>query len=197
MATLTITQPLTVELPPMSEAEFYEFCRRNEDLRIERTAEGKIIVMAPAYTETGGWNRRITTQLANWADEDGRGEAFDSSAGFTLPNGAMRSPDSAWVSYARIDSLPEGGMHAFARLCPEFVIELFSSSDSLREVQAKMREWIENGTELGWLIDPYQRVVYEYTRDGMRRLDDLSEIPGHGPVEGFTLDLRRIWKRLK
>src|ERR1700730_14448663 len=135
MDVLTITRPVSVVLKPMNEDEFFEFCQRNEDLRIERTAEGEIIVVPPASLETGGGNARIIAQLSVWADEDGRGRAFDSNTGFTLPSGAVRSPDAAWISEARIQTIPENDYRKFAHVCPEFVIELLSPTDSLPELK--------------------------------------------------------------
>ena len=155
------------------------------------------MIMSPAGFGTGDRNSSLIAQLRVWADSDSQGIAFGSNPGFTLPSGAVRSPDAAWVSNAKVEAISEEDYERFAHVCPEFIIELLSPSDSLKETQAKMSEWIENGTELGWLIDPYQRVVYEYTQAGMRRFDDLSEIRGHGPVEGFILDLSKVWKRRK
>jgi len=178
----------------MSDDEFFEFCQRNDDLRIERTAEGEIIVMPPAGSQTSHRNLGIAAQLWDWAEEDGRGQAYDSSAGFTLPNGAVRSPDASWISNERIESISEREIEKFAHVCPEFVIELVSPSDSLPELQRKMQEWIENGAQLAWLIDPFQRLILEYTSGAVRTSDAPDEMVGTGQVEGFRLNLRKIWK---
>src|SRR5450759_5832007 len=117
MDSMTITGPVSVAFKRMSDDEFFEFCQRNDDLRIERTAEGDIIVMPPAGLGTGGRNSSIIAQLQQWAEEDGRGRAFDSNTGFTLPNGAVRSPDAAWISNERIESIPEVEIEKFAHVC--------------------------------------------------------------------------------
>src|SRR5207302_4996750 len=124
------------------------------------------------------------------------GRSCDSSVGFTLPNGAVRSPDASWISNERLESISRDEIRRFPHVFPEFVIELLSPSDSLPALKRKMREWIENGAELGWLIDPFERILYEYTpkrrfADSIRR----TRWPERGPVDGFRLDLRNIWKR--
>ncbi|PHX56836.1 hypothetical protein CP500_003295 [Tychonema bourrellyi FEM_GT703] len=147
MTTLLIpTQsvPLTIELPaiePMTVEQFYQFCLANGDLRIERTASGEVIVMSPAFSDTSNRNGKISLQLANWAEQDGTGETFDSSAGFTLPNGATRSPDASWIKLERWNALTEEQKASFAPICPDFVIELRSSSDTLKGLQKKMQEY--------------------------------------------------------
>jgi len=192
MDTLTITGPVSVSLRAMSDDEFFEFCQRN-DLRIERTAEGEIIVKPLVGFETGGRNSSIIAQLGVWAERDGRGQPY-LHAGFTLLSGAMRSPDAAWISQERIQSIPEDEIERFAHVCPEFVIELVSPSDSVPELKRKMLDWIENGAQLAWLIDPFQRLVVEYTSGAVRTFDTPDEMAGTGPVEGFRLNLRKIWK---
>ena len=146
----------------MSEDEFFEFCVLNRDLRIERTAEGDIVIMPPAGTETGGSNLEIAGQLRNWAKIDGTGKGFDSNAGFTLPSGAMYAPDASWLLKSRWKTLPKADRRGFAHICPDFVIELKSPSDSVSFLQSKMEEYVANGARLGWLIDPDRRVVYVY-----------------------------------
>ena len=140
-----------------SDEDFLEFCAQNPNHRIERTAEGRVIVMSGTGARTGSRNRRITQILGNWADRDGRGEAFDSSSLFLLPNTALRAPDAAWVSYPRLARLPEIQKDKIPPLCPEFVIELMSPTDRLPQVKLKMSEYMANGAELGWLIDPQRR----------------------------------------
>lgn len=160
--------PLTVNLPmqvEMTMAEFYEFCQANRELRIERSASGEVIIMPPAFSDTGNRHLKIAQQLGNWADQDGTGEAFDSSAGFTLPNGATRSPDAAWIRLERWNALTENEKASFAPICPDFVVELESSSDTLSGLQAKMEEYITNGALLGFLIDRKQRQVHIYRPD--------------------------------
>jgi Uma2 family endonuclease len=195
MDILTITGPVSVALKPMSDDEFFEFCQRNDDLRIERTAEGEIVVKPLLGLEAGSRNFGIIVQLGAWAEEDDRGRGFGSNTGFTLPNRAVRSPDAAWISNQRMDAIADDDIEKFAHVCPEFVIKLLSPSDSLPALQRKIQEWIENGAELGWLIDPFERVVFEYTRNGMRKIDAPDDLASTGPVEGFRLRLGKIWKR--
>ena len=139
---------LTVNLPAiksMTVEQFYEFCLANRDLRIERTASGEVIIMPPAFSDTGNRNLKISQQLANWAEQDGIGETFDSRAGFTLPNGATRSTDASWIKLERWNTLTVEQKASFAPICPDFVIELRSSSDTLSGLQNKMQEYIDNG----------------------------------------------------
>ena len=178
----------------MTDEEFYDFCRLNPDLRIERTAKGEIVIMAPTGGETGYRNNDLSRQLGNWARRDGRGRSFDSSTGFILPNGAARSPDASWVERSRLASLTREQKRKFLPLCPDFVVELTSPTDTLPEVREKMGEWMENGAQLGWLIDTDNRTAYVY-RPGREpeRVVAPERLPGEGPVAGFTLELAEIW----
>lgn len=173
---------------------FFDFCMQNPDMRIERSAEGEIIVMPPAGGESGDQNGEITTQLRLWAKKDKRGRAFDSSTGFTLPNGAVLSPDASWVRYPRLERLSKEQKRGFLPLCPDFVIELKSPTDRLKTRKAKMVEWIENGADLGWLIDPDRRTVTVYRPGHVpEKLVNPDAIVGEGPTEGFRLDLVEVW----
>ena len=194
----TIEQsPLTVRLHPvveMTDEQFFELCQLNRDLHIERTATGDLIIMPPTGSGSGNRNARITQQLMNWADRDGTGVGFDSSTGFTLPNGAKRSPDAAWILLERWNTLTPEQQEGFAPICPDFVVELRSPSDNLTELQAKMQEYIENGIRLGWLIDRPQRSVYVY-RPGtaVEILENPETLSGETVLPEFTLDLSKIW----
>jgi len=171
MTTLLIqteNMPLTVKLPaiaPMTHAQFYEFCLANRDLRIERTANGDLVIMPSAFSDTGNRNFNIAAQLGNWIEQDGTGIGFASSAGFTLPNGATCSPDASWTRLERWSVLTEAQKASFAPICPDFVIELRSSSVreaspkeiTLTSLQDKMQEYMTNGAVLGWLIDRSQK----------------------------------------
>jgi Uma2 family endonuclease len=182
---------------PMSEAEFFDFCARNPDVRIERDAYGEIIIMPNTGGETGYRNSKLNARLAIWSERDGRGDTFDSSTVFLLPNGAARSPDASWVLKTRLDRLTKEEKKGFMPLCPDFVVELTSPSDRLRMVKAKMREWMENGAALGWLIDPDSRTIYVYRgRQDPEELVGVDSVSGEGPVEGFRLDLADIWQGL-
>ncbi|HEY9876941.1 MAG TPA: Uma2 family endonuclease [Leptolyngbyaceae cyanobacterium] len=200
MTTLLIqteSTPLTVNFPAiasMTQAQFYDFCQANRDLRIERTATGEVVIMPPAFSDTGNRNLKIAQQLANWADEDGTGETFDSSAGFTLPNGATRSPDAAWIKLERWNALTDEQKASFAPICPDFVVELRSASDTLASLQAKMQEYVENGVVLGWLIDRKNRTIYVY-RPGKAPviLENPETVSGDPELPKFCLRMAKIW----
>ncbi|MBF2077433.1 MAG: Uma2 family endonuclease [Synechococcales cyanobacterium T60_A2020_003] len=200
MTTLRIqtdTIPLTVDFPAiasMTEQQFYEFCLANRDLRIERTANGEVEIMPPAFSDTGNRNFNIAVQLGRWTEQDGTGIGFDSSAGFTLPNGATRSPDASWIKLDRWNTLTDDQKASFAPICPDFVIELRSASDSLPRLQAKMREYIDNGARLGWLCDRQNRMVYVY-RPGREPeiLENPDTVSGEPELPGFRLQMGKIW----
>ncbi len=189
--------PLTVNFPTLksiSVEEFYEFCLANRDLRIERTASGEVIIMSPAFSDTGNRNIKIAQQLGNWAEEDGTGEAFDSSAGFTLPNGATRSPDASWIKLERWNALSEEQKASFAPICPDFVVELRSKSDTLSGLQNKMEEYIDNGSLLGLLIDRKNRKVYIYRPNQQPEILDNPETVSCEPIlPRFVLRMAKIW----
>ncbi|MBD2077819.1 Uma2 family endonuclease [Phormidium sp. FACHB-592] len=200
MTTLLIqteNSPLTVNLPaiaPMTPAQFYEFCLANRDLRIERTASGDVIIMPPAFADTGNRNFNIAAQLWNWTEQDGTGIGFDSSAGFTLPNGATRSPDASWIKLERWQTLTEAQKASFAPICPNFVIELRSSSDTLTSLQDKMKEYIANGTVLGFLIDRKNRTVHLYRpQQEPTILHNPETVSGDPELSGFVLQMAKIW----
>ena len=191
--------PLVVQLAPvieLSKDQFFEFCQLNRDLRIERNAKGELLIMPPAGGETGRGNAGITAQLWVWAKQDGTGVSFDSSTGFTLPNGAERSPDASWIRRSRWDQLPLEERQKFAPICPEFAIELRSPTDRLRTLQAKMQEYLDNGALLGWLIDPIVERVHVY-RPGapVEILTRPETLSGDSLLPGFVLDLREIWRQ--
>ncbi len=177
-----------------SDEEFLDFCARHPDARIERESDGEIIIMPPAFTETGGKNSSLTALVWLWAREDGTGRAFESSTGFTLPNRALRSPDASWVSNKRWNELSDEEKAGFSRISPDFVVELRSTSDRLSKIQAKMSEYIANGSSLGWLIDPIEQKVYVYRpRHQVEILDDPAEVSGEDVMPGFILKLKDIW----
>lgn len=188
---------LMLHLRPVVELDenlFFGLAGLNRDLRMELTAKGDLVVMPPAGGESSQRNAEITMQLGSWAKRDGTGATFDSSGGFVLPNGAVRSPDASWVERSRLAMLTDEQRKKFLPLCPDFVIELRSPSDSLRFLQDKMREYIENGAKLGWIIDPESRRVYVYNPDGsIRELEAPETLSGDPVLTGFVLDLREIW----
>ena len=178
----------------MSADSFFDFCQLNSHLRIERNATGKLIIMSPAGSETGNRNFKLIQQLANWTDRDGSGIGFDSSAGFILPNGATRSPDASWIKLTRWNSLSAKQKAKFAPICPDFVVELRSPSDSLQLLKDKMQEYIDNGVSLGWLIDRPNRQIYIYTPNHkVQCLDNSKTISGDPLLSDFVLNLVKIW----
>ena len=179
----------------MSREQFFQFCQLNRDVRIERNAEGSIAVMTPAGGETGARGLLLSAALFRWAEEDGTGVAFDSSTGFELPNGAVRAPDAAWVLRNRLVRLSPRDKERFLPLCPDFVIELLSPSDSRAAARRKMEEYRANGARLGWLIDPARRQVAIYRADGSLEQRDESDVAtGETVLRGFSLDLAAVWK---
>jgi Uma2 family endonuclease len=192
---------IQVELPvrirpehPMTDEEIMRFCTVNEMLRVERDANGELILMSPTGNRTSEANAELTFQLKLYARETGAGAVFDSNGGFTLPDGSMLNPDAALIRWPRYNALSEVEKQRFAHICPDFVVELRSPSDRLAGLQAKMGLWIANGAELAWLIDPLRKVVEIY-RPGRapETLEGGSSVEGEGPVAGFVLDLGRIW----
>src|SRR6266496_2338183 len=175
---------------PMNDEEFFDFCALNSDMRIEREPNGEIVIMPPAGFETGYRNSDLTTQLTVWAKKDGRGVALDSNTEYLLPNGAARAPDTSWVLKSRFEKFTKSQKKRFPYLCPDFVVELTSQSDRLAQLKTKMQEWIDNGAQLGWLIDADRRTVHIY-RPGQppEERPDINQLAGEGQVEGFSLDL--------
>lgn len=193
-----LVQPIEINfslLRKMSVDDFYEFCEQNRDFRIERTKEGDVIIMPPAYSETGGKNFNLAVDFGIWARQDKTGKGFDSSTGFTLPNGAVRSPDVSWIRLERWNALLQEKRKKFAQIAPDFVIELRSETDRVKDLQKKMREYIENGVSLGWLIDPQTKRVYVYRPNiETKVLENPKEISGEPLLKGFVLDMREIWQ---
>jgi len=196
-AILTVTPPLVLRLKPviqMSDEQLLELCQLNRDLRIECTREGDLIIMPPAGGESGRQNFNLAALFGQWVHADGTGVGFDSSTGFTLPNGAMRSPDLAWVRRPRWEALTQEERRRFPPLCPDFVLELRSRSDPLGYVQAKMQEYMDNGAQLGWLIDPLERKVSIYRLGAeVEVLDNPSALSGDPELPGFVLPLGEVW----
>lgn len=191
------TSSIVLQLSPvisLDEDKLFDFCQQNSHLRIERIPTGQIILMSPAGSETGNRNAKLMQQLANWTDQDGTGIEFDSSAGFVLPNGAIRSPDASWIELTKWNSLSDAQKSKFAPICPDFVVELRSPSDDLKTLQAKMQEYIDNDAALGWLIDREARQVYIYRPDcDVECLTNRQTVKADSVVKGFSLDLTKIW----
>ncbi|HTD53947.1 MAG TPA: Uma2 family endonuclease [Silvibacterium sp.] len=187
-----MTTQLNSVLPlQMSDGEFAELCRRLEPMSIELTKEGLIRMMAPAGNESSDANSEIITQLRNWWKTHRSGRVFDSNTLFTLPDGSRLGPDAAYITSERLTTIPRDSLRGFGHVCPNFVIELLSATDSPKDATEKMHNWVANGVEVGWLLDPYERVSYVF---GERSYSTkASGLEGSGPVKGFTLDLTEVW----
>jgi Uma2 family endonuclease len=195
LALSEIELPVRLRLErPVTDEELMCFSADNELLRVERDANGELLVMTPSGNRTGRKNAYVIQMLGMWADADRRGYHFDSSTGFTLPDGSMRMPDAAWVEAARWDVLSEEEKDGFSPLCPDFVIELRSKTDRLPMLEEKMTMWIANGAKLAWLIDPERKVVAIYRAgQAVEVLEDPSSVQGDGVVAGFELVMERVW----
>lgn len=190
--------PVVLKLKPainLTDDQLFELCQLNRDWRIEYTAQGELIVMPPTGGETGSQNAEITFQVQSWTRGNQTGVAFDSSTGFKLPNGAARSPDAAWVRRSRLAGLTREQKQKFLPLCPDFAIELRSPTDNLRAVLDKMQEYLDNGAQLGWLLDPLTRRVHVYLpQRSPEILEAPSTISADPLLPGFVLDLQKIWE---
>ncbi|MCC5608284.1 Uma2 family endonuclease [Nostoc sp. CHAB 5834] len=188
---------ITVNLNPiiqLTDNQFYQLCRENPEVKFERNAEGKLLIMPPTGGETGNRNFEISADFVIWNRQTQLGFGFDSSTCFKLPNGANRSPDVAWIRKERWNALTPEEQEKFPAIAPDFVLELMSPSDSLRETQGKMQEYIDNGVKLGWLINPKMRQVEIY-RIGkpIKILASPQELSGEDILPGFILNLQIIW----
>jgi Uma2 family endonuclease len=182
-------------LKPMNDDEFFDFCQRHKDLRIEMNEDGEIVIMPPTGSETGIKNFKLTGMFWMWVEKDGSGEGFDSSTGFVLPNGAKRSPDLSWMKLEKWNAIPKAKRKKFAPVCPDFVVELRSETDSLTKLKDKMEEYIGNGASLAWLIDAEKRKVYVYRPNAeVEILNNPAEISGEPLLTGFVLNLKEIWE---
>ena len=193
------TRPIVLDFKPvlrkLDEVDFFEFCQANRDWRIERTQGGEVIIMPPTGGMTGGRNFNLIGVFYAWVKANGTGKGFDSSTGFTLPNGARRSPDLAWIPLVRWHTLTPAEREEFPPLCPDFVVELRPRIDQLSNLQDKMQEYIDNGTQLGWLIDPFEKKVYIYSPSAsVVCLNNPSRVSGEPVLPGFVLEMRDIWE---
>jgi Uma2 family endonuclease len=192
-------EPIVLRFAPvlkkMSEQEFFDFCQRqDDDVRLELTGEGDLLIMSPTGGKTGERNSILNARLTLWALSDKTGHTFDSSTIFSLPNGAKRSPDFAWVGNERWNALTEAQQERFPPLCPDFVVELRSRTDSLKTLRRKMEEYVSNGARLGWLIDPSERKVYVYRPQAeVEELSDPQTVSGEPVLSGLSLELKEIW----
>jgi len=190
--TIALPAPLEVTID-LTDEQFFQLCQHNRDLRFERSASGELIIMLPTGSDTGSRNIDLSYQLQGWSRQNNLGLAFDSSTGFKLPNGANRSPDAAWIKRERWEALATEEKEKFAPLCPDFVVELRSKTDSLEKLQAKMQEYIENGARLGWLLDrKNQRVEIYRLNEEVEILQSPSFLSGEDVLPGFVLELKNI-----
>jgi len=189
--------PLVLQMSPaieMTDEQFFTFCQQNRNYQIERTATGEITIMPPTGSETGNRNFDLIVQLGIWTRQNGTGIGFDSSAGFTLPNGTIKSSDAAWVKLEKWQNLTPEQQQKFAPICPDFIVELRSPSDNLQTLKDKLQEYIDNGTSLGLLIDRKNRQVYIYRPNSqIECLDNPSIINCQPVLPEFILDLSTIW----
>ncbi len=196
---MDIPEPVTLRLRPVLDITpdiLLELSSLNDDLRLELTAGGELIVIAPTNLDTGDQTSEISMQLRMWAKRDGTGVSYDSSTGYTLKGNAVRSPDASWLLRSRRDGLSREQRRKYPAICPDFVIELRSPSDRLRVAQRKMTEWLDNGIRLGWLFDPDAKRVYIYRPDAeVQQLDNPESVSGDPVLPGFSLDLREVWQR--
>lgn len=188
---------LVIRLGPLrrklTDDEFFEFCQLNRDLRIEMTKEGEMIIMMPTGGEGGNRSYNFTVEFGIWAKANGTGVGFDSSTGFKLPNGAKRSPDLSWIRTGKWEAIPKKQRKKFAPICPDFVVEIRSETDSLETLQAKMEEYIANGAQLGWLIDPLEKKVHVYRPDArVKILNRPKTLSGDPLLKGLKLNLAGI-----
>jgi Uma2 family endonuclease len=179
---------------PMTDDDLFDFCQENELLQVERDANGDLLLMTPSGLEGAAANTDLVVELAIWARQDGRGRSSGNNAGFTLPDGSMRSPDAAWTSWEKWNAVPLAERKKFGRLVPDFIVELRSETDRLRPLQAKMQMWIDNGVELAWLIDPERRVVEVYRPNEASEIhEDPTSMLGTGSISGFCLVMNVVW----
>ena len=179
---------------PMSEDDFFDVCQRVDHLFFERDANGHVIVMPPAGSYSSNRSGRIFAQLLRWSDRTNRGVSFESSAGFTLPNGATRAPDAAWVASDRLAALPDDTKEKFLPLAPDFAVEVRSQHDQRHDLEEKMQEYITNGTRLAWLVDPYEETVDVYRDDDtVEHHEKPDALSGAPLLPDFTCDFARVW----
>ena len=179
---------------PMTQEQFFDFCQQNRKIRMERTAQGELIIMAPAGGNSGARNSSVNAQLFNWAAQRRSGRVFDSSTGFVLPNGANRSPDASWVSDEQLAAIPAEKMERFLPVCPHFLVEILSPTDSLRKTIEKMEEYMANGAKLGWFINPRNQQVHVYRLgQEVQILENPATLSADPELPGFVLDLESVW----
>ncbi len=189
-----MSDPIVLHFGGLTDKQFENLCKNHRDLKFELNKKGDLIIVPPTSPEAGWKNSDLNTDVNIWSRKDKTGIVFDSSTMFTLPNGAKRSPDVSWMTKEKYNSLSDKEKQTFSRIVPDFVIELRSPTDSLKPIQNKMAEYIENGVKLGWLIDPKNHKVYVYQENGdIEILENPKIISGEDVLKGFELNVRQIW----
>lgn len=184
----------TKSIGGMTEEQFFQFCQENDSINFERNANGEIIIMAPTGSSTGWFNINISTDLTNWVRKTKLGYVFDSNTGFTLPNNAVRSPDAAFIKKEEWLKVDPSDRERFAHVCPDFVVELLSKTDDERFIREKMKEWMDNGCQLAWMIDSQKKGTTIYRKNGSMEVKAFDEmLDGEDVLPGFTLDLSKIF----
>jgi len=195
--TSSLMSATTLNLNPLiqlTKEQFYTLCATNPEAKLELNAQGELIIMSPTGGETSAWNSELIAELVIWNRQTGLGKTFDSSGGFSLPNGAQRSPDAAWIPLEKWDALTAEEKRGFLPLCPDFVIELLSPSDSLPQGRKKMEEYRENGSHLGWLLEPKNKRVAIYrAQQAVEILEAPKFLSGEDVLDGFHLNIGKIW----
>jgi Uma2 family endonuclease len=188
----------TLNLNPviqLTKEQFYTLCATNPEAKLELNAQGELIIMSPTGGETSAWNAEVIIDLGVWNRQTGSGKTFDSSGGFSLPNGAQRSPDAAWIPLEKWNALTAEEKKGFLPLCPDFVMELLSPSDSWQQGMEKMEEYIENGSRLGWLIEPKNKRVAIYrAQQAVEIVEEPDFLLGEDVLKGFNLNIAKIWR---
>lgn len=190
-------QSITLTIPPninvFSDDELYAFCLANPELRIERDETGHIIIMPPTGLESSFTNGELFGEVRNWNRQTKAGRTSESNGGYTLPDTSMRAPDVGWVSKERLTSVLPDELKKFAHICPDFVIEVRSESDSLKELQEKMGKWLKNGVRLGWLVDPQTQTTTIYRPDREPETKPFTEtLSGEDVLVGFTMNVSEV-----
>ena len=202
LVTPTFTDDIAINIDALfkhlTKEDFFEMCRQNPDLRIEMSKRGDITIISPLGGEASGRNFELILDFAIWVEKTGTGKGFESKAMFVLPNGASRSPYLSWIKWERWHQLTPEQRKSFPPICPDFVVELRSPSDRLKDVQAKMEEYMECGAQLGWLIDPQQKKVFVYRSDQgadqpVEELDNPASVSGEPLLKGFVLQLKEYF----
>jgi Uma2 family endonuclease len=192
---IDVTTPRSAVLdPPLTDTELEALAMATELFRLERNREGQILMHPPTGLLTSDGNAEITSQLRTWWRTHRRGRVLDSHGTFFLPDGSMLNPDASYVLPGKLKGITKDKLTGFPHLCPDFVIELLSPSDSVPKAKQKMERWIENGAALAWLIDPYEQTVYVYDPGAKATVVSGKTVQGKGPVEGFILDLDELWR---